>query len=205
MALPSLDFCPLNCHKRSKLKGACLKKFLIIPVKEVALKTINYKTVDANPPAFFFARDFSMSPLEVIITRVFREVMLFRCWHIIPLKMTICFLYRELPYPPPPRSEGNGNSEGGRGPKGGNFRGVGDWLQRFFPGDLGKIGELFINNSFSVEQAISYLAVTGVSKQLLFSALIIFHLRSAKCFFHCLRDRFLSYNCHRLMYQLPTT
>ena len=73
----------------------------------------------------------------------------------------------------------------------------------FFPGDLGKIGELFINNSFSVEQAISYFAVTGVSKQVLFFALIIFHLRSAKCFFHGLRDRFLSYNCHRLMNKLP--
>ena len=74
----------------------------------------------------------------------------------------------------------------------------------FFSGDLGKIGELFINNSsVSVEQAINYFAVTGVSKQVLFFALIIFHLRSAKCFFHGLRDRFLSYNCHRLMYKLP--
>ena len=69
--------------------------------------------------------------------------------------------------------------------------------------DLGKISELFINNSFSVEQAISYFAVTGVSKQVLLFALIIFHLRSAKCFFHGLRDRFLSYNFHRLMYKLP--
>ena len=106
----------------------------------------------------------------------------------------------------PTRSEGNGNSEGeggGRGPKGGNFRGVGIDYRGFFPGDLGNICELFINNSFSVEQAISYFAVTGVSKQVLFFALIIFHLRSAKCFFHGLRDRFLSYNCHRLMYQLP--
>ena len=75
----------------------------------------------------------------------------------------------------------------------------------FFSGDLGNIGELFINNSFSVEQAISYSAsaFTGVSKQVLFFALIIFHLRSAKCLFHGLRDRFLSYNCHRLMYQRP--
>ena len=46
-----------------------LKKILIIPVKEVALKTINYKTIDENSYAFFFARDFSMYPLEVIITR----------------------------------------------------------------------------------------------------------------------------------------
>ena len=59
--------------------------------------------------------------------------------------------------------------------------------------------------AFSVEQAINYFAVTGVSKQVLLFALIIFHLRSAKCFFfsHGLRDRFLSYNCHRLMKKLP--
>ena len=81
---------------------------------------------------------------------------------------------------------------------------MGDCLQRFFfRGRLSKIGELFINNSFSVEQAISYFAVTGVSKQVLLLALITFHLRSAKCFFHGLRDRFLSYNFHRLMYKLP--
>ena len=71
---------------------------------------------------------------------------------------------------------------------------MGDCLQRFFfPGRLSKIGELFINNSISVEQAISYFAVTGVSKHVLLLALITFHLRSAKRFFHGLRDRFLSY------------
>ena len=101
-------------------------------------------------------------------------------------------MYRVVPYPHPPVRRATGIPRGG----GIDYRG-------FFPGDLGKIGELFINNSFSVEQAISYFAVTGVSKQVLFFALIIFHLRSAKCFFHGLRDRFLSYNCHRLMYQLP--
>ena len=110
------------------------------------------------------------------------------------------------PLPPPPPTEGNGNSEAtGGGQKGGNFRGGGGLLTEvFFPGGLGEIGELFINNSFSVEQAINYFAVTGVSKQVLLFALIIFHLRSAKCFFlHGLRDRFLSYNCHRLMNKLP--
>ena len=61
----------------------------------------------------------------------------------------------------------------------------------FFPGDLSKIDELLIHNSFSVEQTISYFTVTGVSKQVLLFALIIFYLRSAKCFFHGLRDRFL--------------
>ena len=53
-----------------------------------------------------------------------------------------------------------------------------------FLGGLSKIGELLINNSFSVEKAyISYFTVTGVSKQPLLFALIIFFLESAKCFF----------------------
>ena len=116
-------------------------------------------------------------------------------------------MYRAVPYPPPaPRSEGNRNSEGGgEGSKRRQFlRGGGLITEVFFQGIwVTFMSELFINNSFSVEQAISYFAVTGVSKQVLFFALIIFHLRSAKCFFHDLRDRFLSYNCHRLMYQLP--
>ena len=43
--------------------------------------------------------------------------------------------------------------------------GVRGCLQRFFPGGLSKIGELLINSSFSVEQAISYFTVTNVSKQ----------------------------------------
>ena len=48
-------------------------------------------------------------------------------------------------------------------------------LQSFFlPGDLSKIGESLINNSFSVEQAFSYFTVTGVSKQ-------VVHLLSAVC------------------------
>ena len=103
--------------------------------------------------------------------------------------------------PPPPVRRATGIPRRGGGvQKEAIFEGWGIDYRDFFPGDLGKIGELFINNSFSVEQAISYFAVTGVSKQLLFFALIIFHLRSAKCFFHGLRDRLLSYNCHRLMY-----
>ena len=51
-----------------------------------------------------------------------------------------------------------------------------------FPGSLSKIGELIINSSFSVEKAISYSTVTSVSKQVLLLALIMFYLRSAKCF-----------------------
>ena len=114
-------------------------------------------------------------------------------------------MYRVVPYPPPPVRRATGiPSGGGEGvEKEAISEGWGIEYRGFFQGDLGNIGELFINNSFSVEQAISYFAVTGVSKQVLFSALLIFHLRSAKRFFHGLRDRFLSYNCHRLMYQLP--
>ena len=56
---------------------------------------------------------------------------------------------------------------------------------------LCKIGELLINNSFSVAQAISYFTVTGVSNQTLLFALIIFYIRSAKYFFHGLCDSFL--------------
>ena len=118
-------------------------------------------------------------------------------------------MYRVVPYPHP-RSEGNGNSEAGGGgerrvQKEAISEGMGGGVayRGFFPGGLSKKGELLINNSFSVEQVISYFAVTGVSKQVLLFALIIFHLRSAKCFFHGLRDRFLSYSCHRLMYKLP--
>ena len=112
-------------------------------------------------------------------------------------------MYRVVPYPHPPVRRATAISRGGGVQKEAISEGWEIDYRGFFPGDLGKIGELFINNSFSVEQAISYFAVTGVSKQVLFFALIIFHLRSAKCFFHGLRDRFLSYNCHRLMYQLP--
>ena len=59
-------------------------------------------------------------------------------------------------------------SEGKRGGGGGLL------TDFFFPGDLSKIGEPLINNSFSVEQAFSYFTVTGVSKQ-------VDHLLSAVC------------------------
>ena len=62
--------------------------------------------------------------------------------------------------------------------------GVGGCLQRSFSRGLSKIGELSLNNSFSVEKAyINYFTVTGVSKQPLLFALIIFFLGSAKCIF----------------------
>ena len=54
----------------------------------------------------------------------------------------------------------------------------------FFPGGLSKIDELLIHNNFSDEQTIGCFTVTGVSKQVLLFALIIFYLRLAKCFFH---------------------
>ena len=120
--------------------------------------------------------------------------------------MKIGFLYVSCSSisPPPVRRATGIPRPGGGGSKRRQFpRGWGIAYRGFFPGGLSKIGELFINNSFSVEQAIGYFAVIGVSKQVLLFALIIFHLRSAKCFFHGLRDRFLSYNCHRLMKKLP--
>ena len=86
---------------------------------------------------------------------------------------------QEISIPPPHLpTEGNGNSEGSGASKGGNFWVVRDCVQMFYPGGLSKIDELWINNSLSVEQAISYVTVTSV-------ALIIFHLdaRLAKCFF----------------------
>ena len=68
---------------------------------------------------------------------------------------------------------------------------MGGLLTEAFSTCLSKIGELLINNSFSVEKAISHFTVTGVSNQVLFFALIIFYIRSAKYFFHGLCDSFL--------------
>ena len=70
--------------------------------------------------------------------------------------------------------------------------GVGGSYRGLFPGGLIKIGELIINSSFSVEKAISYFTVTSVSKQVLLFALIMFYLRSAKCFFQWFQPRFQS-------------
>ena len=53
---------------------------------------------------------------------------------------------------------------------------MGDCLERFFPGGLSKIGE------FSVEKAISYFTVTGVSKQVILFVLIIFYYRRLNAF-----------------------
>ena len=84
-----------------------------------------------------------------------------------------------------PPTEVNGNSEGRRDvEKEAITEGVGGCLQRSFSRGLSKIGELLLNNSFSVEKAyISYFTVTGVSKQALLFALIVFFLGPAKCFF----------------------
>ena len=51
-------------------------------------------------------------------------------------------------------------------------------LTEVFPGGLSNIGELLINNSFSVEQSIRYFTVNRVSKQALLFALILFYPRS---------------------------
>ena len=89
-----------------------------------------------------------------------------------------CVVPENIPHTPPLPTEGNGNSEGRGAPKEGNFQGGEGLLSEFFfPGSLSKIGELLIKKSFSVEQATSCFTVTSV-------ALIIFYLRSAKCFFH---------------------
>ena len=91
-------------------------------------------------------------------------------------KESVYFQKISIPLPLP--TEGQGNSEGRGAPKEDNFQGGEGLLSEVFSRESEyKIGELLINNSFSVEQAISYFTVTGV-------ALIIFYLRSAKCFFH---------------------
>ena len=55
---------------------------------------------------------------------------------------------------------GQRNFEGRRVQKEAISEGVGGRLKSFFfSGSLGKIGKLFINTSFSVEQAISYFTV----------------------------------------------
>ena len=81
--------------------------------------------------------------------------------------------------------EGNGNSEEkGEGPKGSFPRGRGvTHLGFFFQRPLSKMGELLINNSFFVEQVISYFTVASVSKQVLLFALIIFYLGQLNTFF----------------------
>ena len=83
--------------------------------------------------------------------------------------------------PPPPHfpTESNGNSEGRRGAKGGNFRGGGVASSVFFPGAPSKIDE----------QAISCFTVNRCFKQVspqkfLFSSMI-FYWRSAEFFTAC--------------------
>ena len=89
-----------------------------------------------------------------------------------------CVVPENIPHTPPfpLPTEGNGNSEGRGVQKKAISEGCG-LLTEFFSRVLSKIGELLMNNSFSVEQAIRYFTVAGV-------ALIIFYLRSGKCFFH---------------------
>ena len=78
-------------------------------------------------------------------------------------------IYRKYPFPsprsPPPLPRYGGQrkfrAEGGV-QKEAISEGVGVAYRGFLPGGLSKIGELLINNSFSVEQAISYFTVWPV-------------------------------------------
>ena len=87
-----------------------------------------------------------------------------------------CVVLENIHTPPPsPATEGNGNLEGrgGGSQKEAISEGVGVAYRGFFLGGLSTFGELLINNSFSVEQAITYFIVTGVSKQVLLFGLTI--------------------------------
>ena len=73
-------------------------------------------------------------------------------------------IYRKYPFPsPPPLRRATEIPSGGGGvQKEAISEGVGVAYRGFLPGGLSKIGELLINNSFSVEQAISYFTVWPV-------------------------------------------
>ena len=77
-----------------------------------------------------------------------------------------CSIKYPYPHPPPPPKGGRRKfREEGGVQKEAISEGLGGCLQRLFLGDMSKIGALLINNSFSVEQPISYFTVTDVSKQ----------------------------------------
>ena len=72
-------------------------------------------------------------------------------------------IYRKYPSPPlPPLRRATEIPSGGGVQKEAISEGVGVAYRGFLPGGLSKIGELLINNSFSVEQAISYFTVWPV-------------------------------------------
>ena len=107
-------------------------------MKEVALKTINYKTIDTNSSAFFFfcERFLNVSPIssnyEVSVKSCFFNVDTLNSYiYIIPLKMTIYFLYVSCSSIPPSPTPDGGQQEF-RGEGGGNFRGVGGLLTEVF-------------------------------------------------------------------------
>ena len=66
------------------------------------------------------------------------------------------------PHPPSPLRRATEIPSGGGVQKEAISEGVGIAYRGFLPGGLSKIGELLINNSFSVEQAISYFTVWPV-------------------------------------------
>ena len=106
-------------------------------------------------------------------------------WNTFLIKM---FSSRKCPYLPPP-TEGNGNSEGSRGPKWGNFRGGGGGLSRSFFRGLGvRLVSYLKLTAFSWARYQLPYCFVGVSKQeLLFSSMILYW-RSAECFFYGLND-----------------
>ena len=77
---------------------------------------------------------------------------------------TVAKIYRKYPFPSPPPPLGRATEipSGGGVQKEAISEGVGVAYRGFLPGGLSKIGELLINNSFSVEQAISYFTVWPV-------------------------------------------
>ena len=73
-------------------------------------------------------------------------------------------IYRKYPFPSPrpPLRRATEIPSGAGVQKEAISEGVGVAYRGFLPGGLSKIGELLINNSFSVEQAISYFTVWPV-------------------------------------------
>ena len=88
-------------------------------------------------------------------------------------------------------TEGNGNSDvrGSRTRKFPKGRGVAS--RGFFPGGPSKIGELLINNNFSVELATSYLTLNSCFKTIIIVCIIHLIYGRSECFFHGLHDIFL--------------
>lgn len=70
-------------------------------------------------------------------------------------------------------------------------KGRGVAFRGFFPGGPSKIGELLINNNFSVELATSYLTLNSCFKTIIIVCIIHLIYGRSECFFHGLHDIFL--------------